>query len=117
MRGEIPPEIDYIQRTTENRRVPPQKSGPVAQLGARFHGMEEVIGSIPIRSTKFSPVSGLPLLFLNGGVRNPDFSSIGAAHCSNAPDGSRKAIGQSSFFSATISAQSAAGDEAPGRIL
>ena len=35
----------------ENRRVPP-KSGPVAQLGARFHGMEEVIGSIPIRSTK-----------------------------------------------------------------
>jgi hypothetical protein len=28
------------------------KSGPVAQLGARFHGMEEVIGSIPIRSTK-----------------------------------------------------------------
>ena len=27
-------------------------SGPVAQLGARFHGMEEVIGSIPIRSTK-----------------------------------------------------------------
>ena len=28
------------------------ESGPVAQLGARFHGMEEVIGSIPIRSTK-----------------------------------------------------------------
>ena len=27
------------------------ESGPVAQLGARFHGMEEVIGSIPIRST------------------------------------------------------------------
>jgi hypothetical protein len=26
--------------------------GPVAQRGARFHGMEEVIGSIPIRSTK-----------------------------------------------------------------
>jgi hypothetical protein len=25
----------------------------VAQLGARFHGMEEVIGSIPIRSTKY----------------------------------------------------------------
>jgi hypothetical protein len=25
----------------------------VAQLGARFHGMEEVIGSIPIRSTNF----------------------------------------------------------------
>ena len=29
------------------------KSGPVAQLGARFHGMEEVVGSIPTRSTKF----------------------------------------------------------------
>ena len=38
-------------RTTENRRIPPRESGPVAQLGARFHGMEEVIGSIPIRST------------------------------------------------------------------
>jgi hypothetical protein len=29
--------------------------GPVAQLGARFHGMEEVIGSIPIRSTNLNP--------------------------------------------------------------
>jgi hypothetical protein len=28
--------------------------GPVAQLGARFHGMEEVVGSIPTRSTKTS---------------------------------------------------------------
>ena len=27
----------------------------MAQLGARFHGMEEVIGSIPIRSTSISP--------------------------------------------------------------
>ena len=27
--------------------------GPVAQLGARFHGMEEVKGSNPFRSTKF----------------------------------------------------------------
>jgi hypothetical protein len=26
----------------------------VAQLGARFHGMEEVVGSIPTRSTKIS---------------------------------------------------------------
>jgi hypothetical protein len=26
-------------------------SGPVAQLGARFHGMEEVVGSNPTRST------------------------------------------------------------------
>ena len=30
----------------------PNQSGPVAQLGARFHGMEEVVGSIPTRSTK-----------------------------------------------------------------
>jgi hypothetical protein len=28
--------------------------GPVAQLGARFHGMEEVDGSNPSRSTKIS---------------------------------------------------------------
>ena len=30
-------------------------SGPVAQLGARFHGMEEVVGSIPTRSTILNP--------------------------------------------------------------
>ena len=35
----------------ENERVVPS-CGPVAQLGARFHGMEEVVGSIPTRSTK-----------------------------------------------------------------
>ena len=29
----------------------------MAQLGARFHGMEEVVGSIPTRSTKFSTSS------------------------------------------------------------
>jgi hypothetical protein len=35
-------------------RFPPAsvvRIGPVAQLGARFHGMEEVVGSIPTRST------------------------------------------------------------------
>src|SRR5271165_6937229 len=31
----------------------PAECGPVAQLGARFHGMEEVVGSIPTRSTNF----------------------------------------------------------------
>jgi hypothetical protein len=37
------------------------KSGPVAQLGARFHGMEEVIGSIPIRSTNnFNNIADTP---------------------------------------------------------
>src|SRR5438067_2811286 len=32
-----------------------RQSGPVAQLGARFHGMEEVKGSNPFRSTKTFP--------------------------------------------------------------
>jgi hypothetical protein len=35
-------------------------SGPVAQLGARFHGMEEVVGSIPTRSTIFSTTCRYP---------------------------------------------------------
>src|SRR6185437_4551601 len=35
-------------------------SGPVAQLGARFHGMEEVVGSIPTRSTILSTTYKLP---------------------------------------------------------
>src|SRR6185437_5561238 len=34
--------------------------GPVAQLGARFHGMEEVVGSIPTRSTIKSTTCKLP---------------------------------------------------------
>ena len=35
-------------------------NGPVAQLGARFHGMEEVVGSIPTRSTII--LNGLALI-------------------------------------------------------
>ena len=31
--------------------------GPVAQLGERIHGMDEVVGSIPIRSTSRAPRS------------------------------------------------------------
>jgi hypothetical protein len=31
-----------------------RRSGPVAQLGARLNGIQEVTGSIPVRSTKFS---------------------------------------------------------------
>ncbi len=34
----------------------------MAQLGARFHGMEEVIGSIPIRSTKSFSIEYLSAL-------------------------------------------------------
>jgi hypothetical protein len=45
--------IDESGRIAENTES--VICGPVAQLGARFHGMEEVIGSIPIRSTKASP--------------------------------------------------------------
>ncbi len=40
-----------------------QNSGPVAQLGARFHGMEEVVGSIPTRSTNpANNLRGIPVL-------------------------------------------------------
>jgi ABC-type transport system involved in Fe-S cluster assembly fused permease/ATPase subunit len=36
----------------------PYQSGPVAQLGARLNGIQEVTGSTPVRSTKSSfPVS------------------------------------------------------------
>jgi hypothetical protein len=43
---------EKIQEALNSQRHP-FASGPVAQLGARFHGMEEVVGSIPTRSTKF----------------------------------------------------------------
>ena len=46
----FPSTLTNIELSARIERVLP-KSGPVAQLGARFHGMEEVIGSIPIRST------------------------------------------------------------------
>ena|GEM_PF-6976442 len=42
----------WLTRRASTERI--ENSGPVAQLGARFHGMEEVIGSIPIRSTNNS---------------------------------------------------------------
>jgi hypothetical protein len=46
--------FDYASRVGENENTASLvESGPVAQLGARFHGMEEVVGSIPTRSTKF----------------------------------------------------------------
>ena len=38
----------------------PPRSGPVAQLGARFHGMEEVDGSNPSRSTKTFQTLSVP---------------------------------------------------------
>ena len=36
----------------------PSRHGPVAQLGARLNGIQEVTGSIPVRSTNLrSPIS------------------------------------------------------------
>jgi hypothetical protein len=43
---------------SDNINVQP-KRGPVAQLGARFHGMEEVVGSIPTRSTIFTRLESI----------------------------------------------------------
>jgi hypothetical protein len=40
-----------LTNTSRSARMVTYPCGPVAQLGARFHGMEEVVGSIPTRST------------------------------------------------------------------
>ena len=37
-----------------DQRSAPLKNGPVAQLGARLNGIQEVTGSIPVRSTNLS---------------------------------------------------------------
>jgi hypothetical protein len=62
----VRPRVDYPGNVGENEcstSLDPDSSGvsvfvftcgPVAQLGARFHGMEEVVGSIPTRSTNIS---------------------------------------------------------------
>jgi hypothetical protein len=42
----------------------PRSNGPVAQLGARFHGMEEVVGSIPTRSTNSFGQSFVTAIYL-----------------------------------------------------
>ena len=45
-------EFDEFRPSGDNRKVASlQLVGLWRSLGARFHGMEEVIGSIPIRST------------------------------------------------------------------
>ena len=51
--------FDECRAVKENSESASYKSGPVAQLGARFHGMEEVTGSIPVRSTNY--FNNLPL--------------------------------------------------------
>ena len=45
-------EFDGLSMLQQNKGCYPL-CGPVAQLGARFHGMEEVTGSIPVRSTNY----------------------------------------------------------------
>lgn len=63
MGDKFPRTLTNIALSARIERVLPE-SGPVAQLGARFHGMEEVIGSIPIRSTnkpyRLSSLASLP---------------------------------------------------------
>jgi hypothetical protein len=48
--------FDGLGVLQQNKRIP-SLCGPVAQLGARFHGMEEVTGSIPVRSTTLTPAN------------------------------------------------------------
>src|ERR1700688_4785703 len=57
--------------------------GPVAQLGARFHGMEEVVGSIPTRSTIFSSTYRVRLQTKKEGPRGTaDLDCLEADHAS-----------------------------------
>ena len=75
--------FDYAGWLRENEEsavvsgaVPPQ-SGPVAQLGARFHGMEEVVGSIPTRSTNSPTNRSGPAPVANLASTKPRSSLIG----------------------------------------
>ena len=69
MADKFPATLTNVAGSSRIERVLP-KSGPVAQLGARFHGMEEVTGSIPVRSTNhlimaldLAPISNGPHIF------------------------------------------------------
>lgn len=44
--------------------------GPVAQLGERKHGMFQVAGSIPVRSTSFEPLPGILKCYNQRGFRH-----------------------------------------------
>lgn len=41
-------------------------NGVIAQLGERFHGMEEVVGSIPSNSTKNSKALWMTAMSMHG---------------------------------------------------
>ena len=43
--------FDLAGASGDNKKVVPFRVGLWRSLGARFHGMEEVVGSIPTRST------------------------------------------------------------------
>ena len=48
-----------LTNASRSARIEEPHCGPVAQLGARFHGMEEVVGSIPTRSTIFTRLESI----------------------------------------------------------
>ena len=60
-----------IQGTGPSR--PLLNSGAIAQLGERFNGIEEVVGSIPSGSTKFFYIIGYKLIIL---IRNNRIASV-----------------------------------------
>jgi hypothetical protein len=55
--------------------APRTQSGPVAQLGARLNGIQEVTGSIPVRSTNHSAEGATVGLSLKNELRPTFFSA------------------------------------------
>src|SRR6185437_11032330 len=53
-----------IPRVSGENSYTPSLCGPVAQLGARFHGMEEVVGSIRPGPPTFQPLTDIALFGL-----------------------------------------------------
>ena len=55
-------------------KLSPAEVGLWRSLGARFHGMEEVVGSIPTRSTRFRtgsikfPIGIIPIFYGLSGI-------------------------------------------------
>jgi hypothetical protein len=74
--------------------------GPVAQLGARFHGMEEVVGSIPTRSTIFRQADVAQLVEQPIRNRQVSGSSPLVGSISNLPDVSARCSEWRSTFEA-----------------
>src|SRR5579859_1257297 len=89
--------VDYLGKVSENDKGRPRRTassvpqnGPVAQLGARFHGMEEVVGSIPTRSTKsHHHLDSYPLHFIECWPSCDSRSTLQSPH-SGAPHSCRR---------------------------